>query len=83
MKIEALKALFGRRIKARRRVLGMTQYGLHTATGITTSFLSAVENGQANCSLNSAFAIAQALGLELGSMLSETDRECDLIELVQ
>lgn len=83
MKIEALKALFGRRIKGRRHVLGMTQYGLHTATGITTSFLSAIENGQANCSLNSAFAIAQALGLELGSMLSEIDIETDLINFMK
>lgn len=70
MKTTELKALFGRRIKARRKVLSMTQYDLHVATGITTSYLSGVESGAANCSLDRANAIALALGQELSAMLS-------------
>lgn len=70
MKNEEVRELFGRRIKARRKILGMTQHGLHVATGITTSYLSAIESGKANCSLDSANEIAVALGLELGPMLA-------------
>ena len=70
MKTEDLKDLFGRRIKAKRAALGITQHGLHVATGITTSYLSAIESGKANCSLEAANAIALALGYELGQMLT-------------
>lgn len=53
----------GGRIKARRKLAGLTLEDLADKTGLTASFISQVERGKANVSLNSLQIIAVALGI--------------------
>lgn len=56
---------FGREIRLRRKVAGLSQTELATAMGTTRRLLSAMENGTRGTSLEMALAAATELGLEL------------------
>lgn len=51
----------GRRVRIRRRELGLTQFALAERCGISTVYVSHVENGTAAPSLGVFLSIAQAL----------------------
>ena len=51
----------GRRIRSRRRELGLTQFALAERCGISTVYISHVENGTATPSLGVFLSIAEAL----------------------
>ena len=51
----------GRRIRSRRRELGLTQFALAERCGISTVYISHVENGTATTSLGVFLSIAEAL----------------------
>lgn len=61
--------LFGRRLKERRKVLGLTQGQLFDKTGINNGYISQVENGRANPTLDMILKLADAVELEAWSML--------------
>jgi transcriptional regulator with XRE-family HTH domain len=56
----------GRRIRARRRALGMTQSEL--AAPLTKSYVSAVENGHVLPSLRTLRLLADRLGVRIGDL---------------
>lgn len=60
---EQAHSSFGRRIRARRRELGLSLEDLAQRTGLTASFLSLVERDISNPSLESLRHIAEALGV--------------------
>jgi transcriptional regulator with XRE-family HTH domain len=61
----------GSRVKDMRSKLGMSQRELADKIGLTTSFISQVENNQVSPSLNSFLQIAHALGSNPSELLQE------------
>lgn len=61
----------GKRIRKRRDELGLTLRQLAKKTDLTASFLSQVENGQANTSIGSLRRIAEAMGVSMLHFLDE------------
>lgn len=61
--------LFGQRLKERRKALGLTQGQLFDKTGINNGYISQVENGRANPTLDMILKLADAVELEAWAML--------------
>ena len=61
--------LFGRRLKERRKALGLTQSQLFARTGINNGYISLMENGRANPTLDMILKLAGAVELEAWVML--------------
>lgn len=56
---------FGLIVKERRKQLGYTQAYVAEVTGISTSFISDLENGKKTAELGKALFIANLLGLDV------------------
>lgn len=61
--------LFGQRLKDRRRELGLTQTQLAEQTGSTAAYVSQVERGQANPTLEVMAKFAELIEMEVWEML--------------
>jgi len=61
--------LFGDRLKERRRALGLTQAQLFSRTGITAAYISLVERGRANPTLDIMVKLAEAVEAEAWDMI--------------
>ncbi len=66
--------LFGERLKARRQSLGLSQAQLFEQTGITASYISVIERGRANPTLDMMVKLAEAIGEEAWAMIRPDDR---------
>jgi transcriptional regulator with XRE-family HTH domain len=69
----------GSRIKEKRREEGISIRELARRTSLTASFISQVENGKANVSLDSLRRIAEALGVQMLFFLSELTPVPDMV----
>ncbi|RJF89924.1 helix-turn-helix domain-containing protein [Oleomonas cavernae] len=69
------KALIGHRLRERRRELNLTLDTLATRTGLTKSFLSAVERDQTSPSVASLLAICDVLALPVGALFDATPEQ--------
>lgn len=56
---------FGLAVKERRKKLGYTQAYIAEVTGISTSFISDLENGKRTAELGKALYIANLLGMDV------------------
>ncbi len=63
------------RIKGRRQEIGLSLRELARRTGLTASFLSQVERGQTNTSIDSLRRIATALGVPILHLLSDSQAD--------
>ncbi|WP_454887238.1 helix-turn-helix domain-containing protein [Sphingomonas oryzagri] len=63
--------LFGARIRARREQLGWTQGELFEKTGITNSYISHVERGLGNPSLDIMVNLCDVLGVRIADILAD------------
>lgn len=61
---------FGSAVRSRRAQLGVTQADLAAKTGLSRSYLSAVECGRDGISLERAAQVAEALDTTLAELLS-------------
>jgi transcriptional regulator with XRE-family HTH domain len=61
---------FARRVRARRKELGVSQMALADAAGLHFTFFSTVERGQRNVTLTSILRIAAALDVDPGELLA-------------
>lgn len=64
MKIKNSKDL-GLAIRTRRKELGYTQQYLSETTGLSTSFLSNLENGKETAEIGKAILVVNILGLDI------------------
>lgn len=55
----------GREIKARRKELGYTQSFLASYVGVSTSFLSELENGKETLQINKIMDVMSLLGMDI------------------
>ena len=65
----------GRRVRAHRKELGLSQMGLAERVGLHFTFISTVERGERNLSLASLLAIARGLAIDLGSLVADLPDE--------
>ncbi len=61
--------LFGARLKKRRKALGLTQAQMFEKTGIAPGYVSYIENGRANPTIDMMVKLAETVGLEIWDML--------------
>jgi HTH-type transcriptional regulator/antitoxin HipB len=66
-------ARFGLALRARRKVLGMTQTDLAQASGLNRSFISDVERGEESISLDRAEKLARSVDCKLVDLLAEVE----------
>lgn len=60
---------FGRRVRERRAALGLSQEALAEGTDIHWSYLGQVERGQTNLTLHNILKLAEALGVDPGTLV--------------
>lgn len=63
------KALFGQRLKELRRRAGISQEHLADLAGLDRTYISGVERGKRNISLENICRIAKALNVDPGNLL--------------
>ena len=61
---ETLQAKFGREIRRRRELLGLTLEGLAKHAGLTPNYIAAIELGKRDPSLSTIHGLARGLGIE-------------------
>lgn len=69
--LDALSARIGRALRARRTAAGMSIGELARASGLSKTILGRIESGSGNPSVETLWKISHALGVPLGSLLSE------------
>lgn len=62
----------GQRLKEQRHRRGLTQQELAERAGLTTAFLSYLENGSRKGSMDAYLSLSAALGLELEALLGHS-----------
>jgi len=68
--LAALKKRVGSRIKSRRKLLGMSQEDLAFKAEISTTYLSMIESGERNVSLDVLYRISTSIQIELPALLT-------------
>ena len=63
------RAAFGRHVRSLRLQLGMSQEGLADASGLHRTYISSLERGQRNVSLENIGRLADALGVSPAALL--------------
>ncbi len=56
---------FGKRVRAKRKQLGLTQVQLAEACGVSTTFVSDLERGKQTAELGKSIILANMLGLDV------------------
>ena len=69
MTSDELLTLFGSRLKEARQQKGMTQSDLAEATGLPQQYISLIETGRQNVTLETVVALAAVVDCEIGAML--------------
>jgi transcriptional regulator with XRE-family HTH domain len=66
-----IKATFGKRLRELREATGMSQEALAHEAGLDRTYVSSVERGKRNISLENIERLAKALGVKLKDLFSE------------
>lgn len=64
-----LRSVFGRNLRAARRKAGLTQAELGERTGLTQQYVSHVEAGHQNITIETMVALARIVGQEVSDLL--------------
>lgn len=76
--VQPAAILFGKRLKIKRQAKGLTQAELSEETGITAAYISVIERGRANPSLDMLIKLAEAVGEEAWDMIRPEPNEDEL-----
>lgn len=68
--LSAATTEFGRRVRARRGELGLTQEGLADRARLHWTFVGQVERGRRNLTLHNVLKLAAALDIDAGTLVS-------------
>lgn len=72
--ISSERKRFAARLKARRKELGLTQQAIYEKTGIAISYISNLEKGGVNPSLDIMVSLARALDVDLTYFFEQTPK---------
>lgn len=67
------RMVFGERVRELRQAAGMSQEGLADASGLHRTYISSLERGQRNVSLDNIHALARALGVSPSALLETSE----------
>jgi len=67
-KRDSARKVFGRNMRRLRREMGLTQEELSHASGLMQSYISEIEAGKRNVSIDNIDAVAKALGVSLAQL---------------
>lgn len=67
--VSSAAAEFGRRVRAQRQALGLSQEGLAEAAGVHWTFVGQVERGRRNLALSNILKLAAGLQLDPAELL--------------
>jgi len=67
--VQPTALLFAKRLKERRAQMGLSQPELAEQSGVTAAYISTIERGKGNPTLDVMINLAQALGLEVWDMI--------------
>ena len=62
---------FGRRVRERRKVLGLSQEAFAAHCGLDRTYVSGIERGKRNVALRNIEAIAKALGVPIADLMRD------------
>lgn len=71
----ATPASFGLIVRGRRETLGLTQGEVAQRCAVTRTYISALENGHKNPTLETQVRLATALGVELSALVKEAEEK--------
>lgn len=66
---------FGRRVRVLRKERGLSQERLGARSGLHRTYVSSVERGQRNVSLDAIYALAKGLAVPAGELFDEQPTE--------
>lgn len=66
---------FGVALRRLRRAAGLTQEQLGLESGVQRNFISLIENGQNQPTINTISRLARALGIKASQLVAEAERE--------
>lgn len=69
------REIFASQVRHYRKIKSWRLEDLHNASGLSYTYLSAVENGRANISLDNADSIAKSFGVPLAILLIDQRQE--------
>ena len=75
--IQPAALAFGARVKARRKALGLTQTDIYKRTEIGIGYLSSIERGRANPTLDMMLKLSATLGVDIWDLLRPSDEQVD------
>lgn len=67
----ALRELFGRNVRRLRKARGLSQEALSMESGLAQNYLSDIETGKRNVSLENIGTLARALGIPIAALFDE------------
>ncbi len=67
----AARRLFGSNLRRIRRGLGLTQEGLSLESGLKQNYISEIEAGKRNVSIDNIGVLAHALGVTIGRLFEQ------------
>jgi transcriptional regulator with XRE-family HTH domain len=70
---EAAMVAFGRVVRRRRQIVGLSMEGLAKASGLAAPYVMGIEHGKRNPSLCTMLRLSDGLGIALPEMLGGTD----------
>jgi transcriptional regulator with XRE-family HTH domain len=73
--MRTLPEAFGQAVRRLRAEQGYSQEGFASHAGISRTYMSEIERGVTNVSLDTISRISTALGVSLGELLGEVDSE--------
>lgn len=73
MRRQTLQKQFGRVLRARRRVVGLSQTTLATKTRLHRTYISLLERGERNPSLHIVWRLARGLDLPASALVAELE----------
>ncbi len=68
----AQQRAFGRRVRLLRTADGLSQEALADRAGLDPTYISSIERGQRNVSLDSIYALADAFSVPVAQLLEDT-----------
>lgn len=72
---QTLQQIFAGNLRQRRKAMGMSQEALALQAGVDRTFVSQIERGIGNPSLQTMARLANTLSIELAALLSHHDVE--------
>jgi transcriptional regulator with XRE-family HTH domain len=70
-----IKGRFGKAVRRLRAERKFSQEGFAARAGINRAYMGKIERGEVNISLDNIQKIAEALGVSVGKLMTEVDRE--------